>query len=185
MSCYSCSHNFCWVCLADWSGSHYSCTALRKRSTTTGAEELVLQADVKLGFRSIFHINSHSKSSDQNLKMRLLKEIASLRKTNRVASHVAICEAVLKAIEYLFLCRHVILTTSVVGLFMVQHRVGGSSQLKRTLRRHWLLSISQSHSSLLQLKFVALERISHSCMEFSPNHSSSLMFKTSALVSVL
>eukprot|EP01122_Echinamoeba_exundans_P000138 TRINITY_DN1011_c0_g2_i1.p1 TRINITY_DN1011_c0_g2~~TRINITY_DN1011_c0_g2_i1.p1 ORF type:complete len:1173 (+),score=283.58 TRINITY_DN1011_c0_g2_i1:59-3577(+) len=150
MSCWSCNHNFCWVCLADWSGSHYSCTALRKRSTTTGTEELVFQADVKLGFRSIFHINSHSKTSDQNLKMRLLKEIASLRKTNRVASHIAVCEAILKAMEYLFLCRHVILTTSIVGMFMVQHRVGGSSQLKRSF---FFLSPLRTHLPTSPLNF--------------------------------
>lgn len=135
MSCWSCNHNYCWVCLSDWSPSHYSCKALKKRDANTGAEELVFKADSNLGFRSIWHINAHNKTMDLNLKNRLIREIGALIKTQRIAANVTVCEAILRAIEYLFLCRHIILTTSIVGMFMIQHRVGGSNQLKPELRR--------------------------------------------------
>jgi hypothetical protein len=32
MHCSSCNHDFCWVCLASWTGAHYSCTAGREAS---------------------------------------------------------------------------------------------------------------------------------------------------------
>jgi len=140
LTCRACNHQYCWVCMGEWSPKHYNCKAVHHRAAKGEREDefsKLFSADINLGFMQLWTLTDRAKSQDAALKRKIVEMIKGHVKSFRqkAAVSIALCEALLKAVEYTFLCRHIIKMTCVVGAFFHQFKVGGGKALKPEIRR--------------------------------------------------
>eukprot|EP01125_Pyxidicula_operculata_P004123 TRINITY_DN1598_c1_g1_i2.p1 TRINITY_DN1598_c1_g1~~TRINITY_DN1598_c1_g1_i2.p1 ORF type:complete len:1007 (-),score=275.85 TRINITY_DN1598_c1_g1_i2:2-3022(-) len=66
MSCKKCGYQYCWVCLDNWTGSHYSCT--KTATSSNERDHILMRIEGNLSFRQYFVINLNAKrGTDEGL----------------------------------------------------------------------------------------------------------------------
>jgi len=133
MSCSKCKFQYCWVCLDKWESSHYQCSAAS--STGDERDHLLRRLDENLTFNQhyMIHLKGRRKT-DIEFKskcMNLTKLLIYEKKDFKDSDIELIC----KALEFLFLARHIILHTCILGKFIQEFKLKGAKALKNEIRR--------------------------------------------------
>jgi len=134
MSCKKCSYPYCWVCLAVWERSHYVCS--RRALMDEGSRDSIARrVDTNLTFRQLYLLNMKAKrNADVDTKRKTLELIDSLVR-ERAQTTVEEIEQLCLVLEYIFLTRHIIIHICILGKWMQEHQIGGTTALKNETRR--------------------------------------------------
>jgi len=134
MSCKKCTYQYCWICQEVWESSHYTC---KKGHDSDGdsREHIARRVDTNLTFRQLYLINLKARrGADQTTKRKTLEIMETLVK-ERAETTVEEIEMLCLALEYIFLCRHIIIHICILGEWMRGHQVSGMNALKNETRR--------------------------------------------------
>jgi len=147
MSCSKCKNQYCWVCLDKWESSHYSCTNHSASNSGDERDHLLRRIDANLTFNQYYMIHLKARRvTDIDFKtkcMNLTKSLIFDKKDFKDTDIELIC----KALEFLFLARHIILHVCILGKYMSENKMKGSKALKNEIRR-LSVSLSFQQSSL-------------------------------------
>eukprot|EP01124_Arcella_intermedia_P000217 TRINITY_DN10115_c0_g1_i1.p1 TRINITY_DN10115_c0_g1~~TRINITY_DN10115_c0_g1_i1.p1 ORF type:complete len:1098 (-),score=293.89 TRINITY_DN10115_c0_g1_i1:30-3323(-) len=135
MSCKTCRHQYCWVCLENWESSHYSCTNSHNVSNDERTN-IINRIENNLTFRQFYLINLKARqSNDRDFHMYLVRLFQTVLADRPSAVTEESVHILCSAVEYNYLCRHILLHACILGKFMQEHEIKGSKSLKPELKR--------------------------------------------------
>eukprot|EP01094_Clydonella_sp_ATCC50884_P018452 TRINITY_DN3414_c0_g1_i1.p1 TRINITY_DN3414_c0_g1~~TRINITY_DN3414_c0_g1_i1.p1 ORF type:complete len:1152 (+),score=321.53 TRINITY_DN3414_c0_g1_i1:239-3694(+) len=136
MHCHHCDHDFCWVCLANFTGSHYSCTAKLKvrsgeKKTRIGGIMFNFKYDLSLPFT--FFLNS-LKGVRKALALRYGPYYRSGEVPNRF-SNDQVREAAVSVLDHVMLACTIAKSVGFLGRHVKHQTLRGYKRLKAPLVR--------------------------------------------------
>ena len=148
MTCKSCNHQFCWVCLSDWDGSHYSCAADAKQVAQSQARGAAIVVE-NYSFLQFHSIQSQYAKDDEKRQEALYKRIGrELENQQLTMDQARILYRTLELILLVwrspvpvrFFCllivtqgRLLIMNTAITGQYLYANKLPGQRKLKPLL----------------------------------------------------
>jgi len=166
MRCSKCSYQFCWVCLGEWTGgTHYSCGVRQTQSVDERQLNLrISESTVNLTFNQLLDLHEkwkiHDDSRITSVGVERMKGYM-LRKDGNLEG----CEIICRALEHIFLCRHIILNICIMGMWRNALLKGKGKELKsciNDLQSNINLLSSVIDVPLKNLDIKAIERFTQS-----------------------
>jgi hypothetical protein len=129
MTCISCKYEFCWICLGDFTGSHYNCS---DPSTQSGRDlESRFNATIQtLSFSQIYLLNCSYRQKDDVRTKKVAEQTMKSYVLTVPNANLENCEMIVQAVEHIFLFRLIILNLCKMGQYLIDHSLPNSKKLK-------------------------------------------------------
>jgi len=144
MSCTKCQFDFCWICLSPWSVEHYLCETVAPASDSEAVPILKdkVRVVIETSFKTLWQLHENERQkADAIIKKTLLDQLGKWLASGQ--TNVSDCQTLCTAMEFIILCRHIIMNKCIVGDYALHHSIGDSKKIKS---RKPLLTLFSFHS---------------------------------------